>query len=64
VEVPHTLGADSVLLVTVILKSPEFCLTLVTGGVPAGTFTVILLPEVRLVTTALMPPRVSVTFSL
>jgi len=53
-----------VLLAMVILKSPECCLTLVTGGVPAGKFTVMLLPEVKLVTTTRMPPRVSVAFSL
>ena len=60
----HGLGADSVLLVIVILKRPECCLTLVTGVVPAGKFTTILLPDAKLVTTTRMPLRVNVAFSL
>ena len=64
VGVAHGLGADSVLLAIVILKRPECCLTLVTGGVPAGKFTVTLLPDVKPVTTTRMPLRVSVAFSL
>jgi hypothetical protein len=64
VEVVHGLGADSVVLLTVILNNPECCLTLVTGGVPGGKFTVTLLPEIRLVTTTRIPLRVKVAFSL
>ena len=64
VSEPHGLGVESVLLVTIILKSPECCLTLVTGGVPAGMFAVRLLPRAKLVMTSRIPPRVSVAFSL
>ena len=61
---PHGLGVERVLLVAVILKSPECCLTLVTGGMPAGMLAVTLLPRARLVTTNRIPPRVSVAFNL
>jgi hypothetical protein len=64
VGVEQGLGADNVLLAVVILKRPECCLTLVTGGVPAGKFTAMLLPLAKLVTTTRMPLRVSVAFSL
>jgi hypothetical protein len=64
VSKPHGLGVERVLLVTAILKSPECCLTLVTGGVPAGMFTVTLLPRAKLVMISRIPPRVSVAFNL
>ena len=64
VGIAHGLGVDSVSLSIVILNRPECCLTLVTGGVPAGKLTVTLLPDFKLVTTTRMPLRVSVAFSL